>query len=448
MKNYFLPGLSPGQKEKLQNAAVPFWDFVDEHGASGIVVEETDMAKVTETLSAIIDREEATMFEGIVRATLRFSSATPAPTPRHTVTVADWNGRQKEKFVKAAEEILLPIVGKDIVLSVPHQKTRRPEKDGRFWIYIWSSPEGVGERKNPPEKIFGISVDCRDWGFLPSGQGVAIVDPETNWAVGEIVGENLYIHYDICEVGTPRELEIFRRLLEEVVIEMTTSFEEKADRQRGLAEERRQRSRQEYIRECSRRFEKTVEGTKKAITDGHEKIHRLQEELVRAIRETSGSERKLVQLESCRGGEEEKYLQEYEKLLQVSKVVDVHVGDGVVKVFTDTLYCTDPRTSKIHEIGKFRIEINTSGSNSGVRWFNLTRQVDGYERGMHAPHVFPTGKACLGNTQEIFPELIANFEFAAAAMVAIQFVESVNTDDGAGKYVHKWPVAEPAERKV
>ena len=60
---------------------------------------------------------------------------------------------------------------------------------------------------------------------------------------------------------------------------------------------------------------------------------------------------------------------------------------------------------------------------------------------MHAPHVFHNGRPCLGNMTEVIPELVANYEFAALAMVAIQFIESVNVNDSAGMHINKWPVA-------
>jgi hypothetical protein len=144
---------------------------------------------------------------------------------------------------------------------------------------------------------------------------------------------------------------------------------------------------------------------------------------------------------SCKSGEREKYGQEFDRLLAVPKVLDVQGGSGVIKVFTDTLYCIDPRTNQRHEIGKFRIEIFTNCANGGVRWYNLSHKVQGYWGQSQAPHINNEGGACYGNTAEIWPELIGNYEFAAAAMVAIQFVESVNIDDPAGKYIDQWPLA-------
>lgn len=436
--NYFIPGLGSDKKQKLQEAAVAFCDM-DIDGEAGLVVDDANIARFLKVLGAEIEVESATSYEGIVKISLKEGFH----RPQYKVDIAVWNGKNYEGFKKIAEEILLPVIKKNIGIDVPHKKVSFPLNDGRFFILFWSSPSGQVQ-KSPPTKIWGIDVDCRDQGFLPSGQGIPITD-ETGYAMAEIVENRLlYIHYDLCDRGSPQELAIFRRLLEEVVVELSATPEQKAERLRQLAEAKRVRSRQQYVQECSKRFEKTLAGTKRSITEGEARIAQLQQEIAKKIRETAGAKRKLEQLETCKGGELEKYGREFDKLLTVPKVLDVQVADGVVKVFTDTLFCTDPRSKIVHEIGKFRIEIYSDCQNGGVRWYNLTRRVDAYEKGMHAPHVFPQGNACYGNTAEIWPELIGNYEFAAAAQVAIQFIESVNTDDGAGKHIDKWPVATPA----
>lgn len=450
MKSYFLSELSRDALIKLQTAAIPVCEFgLDDEGV-GFMFGESDLAQALRALNAEVASEEPTSYEGIVRATLRPRSAeaapaAPTPKPAATVTVASWEGKNQSGFKKAIEEILLPVLGWDIILDVPHKSHCAPAQDGCFHIHIWSSPSGGNDQKIP-RTMWGVGVSCRDDGFAPSGMGQAIVD-NANWPVAELLGNedvgwDLYIHHDICHHGSDEETAIFRCLLEEVVVELSATPEEKAERLRCQAEERRVQSRAAYTKECSARFEKTVAGTKKAIIDGEAEVARLQQALIKKIREVQGAERKLKQLESCRGGELEKYGQEFDKLLAVPKVRDVQVADGVVKVFTDTLYCVDPRSGKRHEIGAFRIEILTTGANGGVRWYNLTRRVDGYKNGQMAPHIWSEGSACLGTTAEIFPELIGNYEFAAAAMVAIQFAESVNTDDAAGKYIVRWPVVE------
>jgi hypothetical protein len=440
MKNYFFPGIDPEKKGKLQEAAIAYCDM-EVDGLSGIVVDEDTLSDALAVFEAVVTAERITSFEGIVRLELAWPQVAATGAPRFGVTVTDWNGNNQGGFMKIAEQVLVPAVQTDVILSVPHGKTVAPVNDGKFHIWIWSAPAGQKSNK-PPKKIWGIAVDCRDDGFLPSGQGVPIMDAESDWAVAELVGGNLYVHHDLCHEGTDRELAIFRRLCEEVAAEITLSSEEKAKHSKRLAKERKKKSRDNYVKECSARIEKTVAGTKEKITTGELKIRELQESLTKTIREVNGAQRKLEQMTLCHGDELKKYGEEYDKLISLTKISRVEVVSGVIKVFTDTLYCIDPRTNKPHDIGAFRIEIYTNGANNGVRWFNLTRQVVAYDsKKMHAPHVFPEGKACLGNTEEIFPELIANYEFAAVAMVAIQFIETVNVEDAAGKYINCWPLA-------
>lgn len=200
-------------------------------------------------------------------------------------------------------------------------------------------------------------------------------------------------------------------------------------------------SRANYIKEVSKRFTRNLSETKKNIDRGQNEIQKLQADLVRKIREVQGLETKLTQIQSCEGVEMEKFGREYDMLLQVPKVQSVEVSDGVIKVFTDMIYCQDDRNNLWHEIGEFRIEIYTSGSNNGVRWFNLTGKREGSGYGTHAPHVNENGNACLGNTSSTFPELIGSYEFAAVAMLAIEFVSSCNTSDSAGQNINKFPLA-------
>lgn len=94
----------------------------------------------------------------------------------------------------------------------------------------------------------------------------------------------------------------------------------------------------------------------------------------------------------------------------------------------------------LREIGKFRIEIYTNGNRGGIRWFNLTRKVDALNGAQMHPHIWKDGSACLGNIEEMVPRLIGSNEYAYLIQVAIEFVESVNTADPAGRFINNWPL--------
>lgn len=441
MKNYFLAEISPEIKEALgalKEKGINFYPM-EIDGEKGIVVDQITAEKLTKALKGAlkaVDAEmdleieflDATSYEGIEKVRIfKRSNA--------NVTIRGWEGKQQEKFKKITEEMLLPVVKRNICLHVPHKDRVDPKKDGDFHVFIWSSPVRSQER-NPPKTIWGYKVDCRDESFSSSGQGFAIYDGD--YAVAEIIGNNLYIHHDLCHEGTINELKIYRCLLEKVIAELTLFPKEKKERDKNLAKKRREQNRKRYIEACGQRTKKTLDSLRKDVVDAKSNIEKYQKSLIQEICRLQENKSRLSYLESDGKSELEKYGLEFDKLISLPKVIDVNVTDKSIQVLTDILYCADPRTGKVHEIGEFRIEIYPAGK---IRWFNLTRRIDGNKSDMHAPHVFPDGKACLGNAEEVLPELIANYEFSVVAMLAIQFIESVNVDDDAGKHINKWPEA-------
>ena len=364
------------------------------------------------------------------------------------VVVNKWLGddHYRRAFIAVANEFV-PIFGKQIRIynycgaaaQVP------PIDDGRLHICIWASPGSTehGGNLQHESTLFDAPLVCQDtWECIlaPRGDEGQLLADEAGNQVGKLIRDTVYIHYPLCKTNIglrwnnqgPEAL--FRRILEEVVFWKTASEAQKSARARAIAARERAQSREEYIHSCNGRFNKALESTRKAMREGPARVRQLQEELTRKIREVNGLQRKLEQMESCQNTVVETYGKEFDKLLEIPKIRDVRVQNGTIRVFTDTLYCVDPRTSKKHEIGHFRIEIHPGGS---VRWFNLVRQVNG----MQAPHVFGRGDACLGNMDEVIPELAANYEYAALAMICIQFVESVNVSDEAGARINQWPEA-------
>ena len=204
-------------------------------------------------------------------------------------------------------------------------------------------------------------------------------------------------------------------------------------------ERKKKESRGQYMQECIGRLEPTIENLKSKVAKNKKAIENLQKELVKTIREWEYEESELINLESGEKSALKRFGDEYDKLISIPKVKYVEVKPGLIAVYTDILYCQDPRNNVWHEIGEFRIEIYTDGSSDGVRWFNLTRRVDAYKSSQMAPHIWSDGTACLGNVKEVFPNLIANYEFSVVAQLAIEFVESVNVEDSAGKHIRDWP---------
>ncbi len=194
-------------------------------------------------------------------------------------------------------------------------------------------------------------------------------------------------------------------------------------------------SRARYIELCSARLGDMAKQAMAKINNRKLKLGPAQEVFVKNARHhfvgsTSLPEDALKQ----------RFADEYDRLIAVDKVKAVRVTNGALLVFTHPLIATNPQGGKRHELGEYMIVIRTDGVDDGVRWFNSTRRVRTVQPGMNAPRVYPDGTACIDEIKETLLELIAQFEFATVAELAIQFVETVGEDD-LSKFIDKWPPA-------
>ena len=384
------------------------------------------------------------IFKKILQEAVRMISRPPDASRTYPVFVARWNGNQQGRFVHMTKEILSPVVKKNIRLAVPHKEVQEPRENGSLNIWIWSSPLPMaGGEVRPPETMWGIPVDCRDSAFPPTFMGEVIFCDE-GYAVAEFInGSNLYIFHDIAEKGTENELKIYQKILE-YVLDIFASRDKELSELRGEGRERYiADQRVKYIQECSRRTSVLIKKTEEGIRGNEKRLGELQKEIVVKAREIRGAMLKLEQIRRAHGNMDEMYTIEFNKICQIPKVRHIVMRSGIIEVLTDTLCCRNPNTKLLHEIGKFNIKVFMNGDNGCVRWFNLTRMVVGYGgQEMNAPHVYGAGNACMGNTSETFPQLIATCEYAACIFLAIQFIESVNIDDGAGRHIVNWPIVD------
>lgn len=88
-------------------------------------------------------------------------------------------------------------------------------------------------------------------------------------------------------------------------------------------------------------------------------------------------------------------------------------------------------------LGKFDIEINLNDMN--VKFLNLNNKRKSYwGKNCNAPHVDNDGIACLGDLSELMGYAISNNDLYLLIDLCIQYLQSVNLSDTAGKYVISW----------
>jgi len=320
----------------------------------------------------------------------------------HAVTVHAFAGVRRERLHKLVQGIVAPAVREDVCVVLG---------DGGQTGLIRETPFKIFYNARPP----WLPADAT----LPTGVGVPL-STENCALVGEYFPEACYIYRDVLGAGSRAEVarlgEVLLTLRRQIML--------------AGAGNARQLIADEFLRECL--VLTTAAGASDAVA-----AQALSEETEKRLHDTVRAARKreqeITRLFAC---PEDQLGLEFDSLLRIKKVKDVQVTETELVVETGTLYCADPRTGRLHEIGKFRIQIPFEQP-EWMRFLNLTRTVSG----RHAPHVGATGIPCLGTTKDQFPQLIREREFTSVVNLAILFLESVNVNDAWGRYIDEYPVA-------
>lgn len=473
MFNYFVPNVTDEQMRKLESNGISVSGFIIS-GVVGVLIAEPDVGKFLDLFGWEILQCKRSGYEGVkwCEVVTRRNATEVIQGPRNPPPVAEAPSEVQPSpkepnvvhglfgllpnlshYVRMIEESLVPVVGR-VEFSFPCGLTR--VDDGIFQVKIFSSRKETPQLLiYGPRHVWDIPVDYTGLCYDASGTGFAIRDPATGFAVAELIENNLFIHYNIGRAGSENELKIFKRILEETVTELTASPEvkeerrkkyeaEEAERRRKEEEERRKQSMAAYTAMRRSWCSKEISRIKKNITIERDSVEQARAAYLERARALYVSEQTLELLSSKEADSGEAYAQEFSKLVAIPKIKDVRFDGFEMLVDTDVLYCIHPETKIRYEIGAFEIRIRPDGK---VRWFNKTRRVDGVRNDMHAPHVFADGHACLGTMAEMIVDLICHYDYVSLAMVCIQFIETVNVNDDAGKYITEWPEAPVEEKK-
>lgn len=326
------------------------------------------------------------------------------------------NARAEAMITSLCKDLLLKRVGTDIEVTYGNNNQVEPKDDYKFHVVVAGAPEKE-KMQTVPATIFGHKFAASAESFIPSPSGTPIVDEETGFVVGELFARNLYIYEDLIRRATLKDAALVTRFLLEVRKLLVNGADPEAVSRH-------------FARDCANLFEAA-----KAAAIDPAALPIARQELRKALIQAQKDELYYYQPEP--GADQ--LGEEFDQILKIPKVTDIEVTSNALTVHTKTIYCTRPDNGHKYEIGAFKITISLRDGN--VTWKNQTRQIQGGSGYMHAPHVNSEGRACLGNTQGVFPDLIVKRELVSAVLLAIAFVESVNPGDAWGKYITNWPRA-------
>lgn len=138
---------------------------------------------------------------------------------------------------------------------------------------------------------------------------------------------------------------------------------------------------------------------------------------------------------------EAKIMEELNTVTDISHITGIRFEDDKIVAHTDTIYVVTRLRGETEDtkflIGDFDIKIDLV--NNEVRMINTTNKRKSYWSGQdNAPHVRNSGQACWGNVDATVAQLLSSAEVKALLSVVVNYLESVNLDDPAGKCIVNW----------
>lgn len=350
------------------------------------------------------------------------------------------NSTEADKFQSKLYDIiaqqLSPLINLntiDVYNMNGSKKNYNAGSENRAIIFANNTQEGAsGEAVDTEIQMSGHTKTVKL--LPPQGDGILLTS-ENGIVIAEFNKQynELNILFNIFEVYEVKALQFFKFILNQwyevywKAKELEHSWIHSQDKQGLTARftDRLKQQNERVLREDkhqAQRYEQNIEEYKQKIKSNYDNMIRLRNKIEIDEKNLSNVSTQLIE--------------QLDLIIAHPKVSDLHIKDGKFVLFIPDVYCYDDRGRRYY-IGNFRVEIKIE--NTDVKFFgDNPRRSYWTSRDPH-PHVNGNnGSACLGNVASTIAELCARNEIYALALVCIDFLESANTEDPAGRNVGNW----------
>lgn len=349
--------------------------------------------------------------------------------------------KMMDKHVAIFERIKM-FFNKNVSLNYCNSEIADIYRGDKVAVHFWSSPV-VAEMILPDvDKAFGITY-CADGvyvpteGYLTFGDDIPLIQYKDN---------NFYFLYDVCEYGTDEEYALIELLLNGIMVQLEGSMElvetkiqhfyvleqekkTKAFIERILAKERG--NKQERERQLIK-AKQDMENARKLIRSAVLNI-KMQEDMLN----TNGDS--IAKLQDMLN-------KELAVMRSNKNIKKIDINDnGDILIYTNTIYSNVKGRDNVirrYRFGEYLVQVGASTGT--VKFTNMNKEDmrksywnSGRSEAPH-PHISENGNACLGNASTLIMDCVDRYQWGVLADVLINYLESVNIEDSAGKHYWKW----------
>lgn len=182
--------------------------------------------------------------------------------------------------------------------------------------------------------------------------------------------------------------------------------------------------------------ERAIRDDERRITELEDRIRNYTREL-KTFHDQITSKRRFVTTErEAMNNVGASLIKDLDLIIQNPKVSDLYIKDGKFIVHVPKVYAYD-KHDKRYYIGNMRIELQPE--NAMVAFFGDNPRQSYWTHHDPHPHVNGrNGEGCLGNVAGTIAELSSQMQLYPLVLMCIDYLESVNIDDPAGRKVTNW----------
>jgi hypothetical protein len=356
---------------------------------------------------------------------LKSSGSNVADLLKH---IALQNRFEKQEAHFEAWDNLLPVFqsvydtfGVTIIPDNPHGVPKAPCKGDDDTLYVhFFSRDGIGGGITRRDSIYGIELEGgQKDALMPSHHGDSIRDTNGD-VIAEIVEDNLYILNDLPHVPGDNVTRIFERIIS-AYFDLKKKPESLISRiKMGFKKPVMSTARKQFINGCTSLIDINVASMERTVEKCDRELNVCNQAIVNYSRERDLTLQKLEPLKTSRDKREEWADKEYDALCAIPHIKNVEMEGTTLRLFTDNIQIT--YKDQIYNMGQYKIEIYTDGSNEGVRVFNLTKE----RNGLQHPHIQRNGHCCLGNISQGVAKLVSEYEYTVLAQLIVNYLETYN----------------------
>jgi hypothetical protein len=312
-------------------------------------------------------------------------------------------------------------------------------ENGSTMVNMWSAENGADMIIPELDTAFGYKY-CTDGVFVPNegyltvGDSVPLLQYKDN---------SFYFLYDVCEYNSEDELLLMGKLLTDMLILIAGSEEAVNAQITENARIEQERTTKAFIKRMSDRERKNKDDRARNLREKKENMENYRREIRKMALAIQVEEDILNANVSAIDRLEETLNKELEIMKNNKKIENVTINDdGYIIVNTRTIYSNvlgkDGKTRR-YRFGEYTVRIDAS--NGRIRFINKNdsdKRNSCWGDNCNHPHVQENGEACLGSASTLIMDCVDRYQWGILADVLVNYLESVNTGDSAGKYYWHW----------